>query len=258
MLLCLGCHSLIPLVPPSEAGESAVQSWQKGQEAMRQGQPEQALEFYQRSLAADPRLSRAHLSLAAAYLDKGEDAKACPHLTHYVRENPQELTLRVYLADLLLRLARLSEARAEFDRCVAQAQERDDLAAAHLLHCHTRLMEIAEAQEDLYGEHLNRGIGLYILARQRAALKEPTEELCSQALLCKSAGELTLAHIDRPEEARPSWYLHAVWSQLAQSKPARRSLLEALAAAPFSYLTAPEQRELQLASHWRRGQPVVK
>src|SRR5262249_26255713 len=155
-----------PLELPAETSESATQLWEKGQEAMKQGEPDRALEYYQRSLAVDPALSRNYLSMAAAYLEKGDDEAACPNLSQYVNAHPEQLSMRVSLADLLLRLHRLPDARSEFERCVGVAQEREDTAKSHLLHCHTRLMEIAEETEDVYGEHLNRGIGLLVLARQ--------------------------------------------------------------------------------------------
>jgi tetratricopeptide (TPR) repeat protein len=256
-LLCLGCHALGPLASDS-ASETAAQLWEKGQEAMRRGQPEEAVEFYQRSLFIDPGLMRNYLSLAAAYMEQGDDEAACPHLSRYVNAHPEQVTLRVYLADLLLRLKRLPDARDEFERCVATAQQREEAAQAHLLHCHTRLMEIAEESEDIYREHLHRGIGLLLLARQRSTLPDPDGELSAEALLCKAAGELTLAHLEKPDEARPSWYLHEVWSGLAQRQPARRCLRAAEAAAPFSYLTASEQRDLQLACQWRQAERPIK
>jgi tetratricopeptide (TPR) repeat protein len=256
-LLCLGCHALGPLASDA-AADSAAQLWERGQEAMRQGQTDQAIEFYQRSLFVDPGLMRNYLSLAAAYMEQGDDEAACPHLTRYVNAHPDQVTLRVYLADLLLRLKRLPDARDEFERCVAAAQKRDDTADAHLLHCHTRLMEIAEESEDSYREHLHRGIGLFVLAGQRAALADPDGELPTEALLCKAAGELTLAHLEKPDEARPSWYLHEVWSRLAQRQPARRCLRDAETAAAFSYLTPREQNDLQLACQWRQSERPMK
>jgi hypothetical protein len=153
----------------------------------------------------------------------------------------------VHLADLFVRLQQLPDAIAEYGRCIAHAQERDDPGSQHLIHCHSQLMSIAESTEDSYGEHLHRGIGLYYLAVQRAALAQADDELPAQALLCKAAGELTLARLLRPDEARPVWYLHEVWSRLAQRQLALRALHAAVAAAPFSYLTAAEQRSLGLA-----------
>jgi hypothetical protein len=119
-------------------------------------------------------------------------------------------------------------------------------------------MEIAEATDDGYSEHLNRGIGLYLLARQRTTLPDPDGELSSEALLCKAAGELTVAHLERPDEARPSWYLHEVWSGLAQQQPARRCLHAAEQAALFSDLTPSEQHALQMACQWRSAERPVK
>jgi hypothetical protein len=86
------------------------------------------------------------------------------------------------------------------------------------------------------------------LARETAGIAEAEAEMPSESLYCKAAGELTLAREERPSQARPIWYLYAVWSRLAQPIPARRCLQEAGEAAPFSYLTPGEQRALHLAS----------
>jgi tetratricopeptide (TPR) repeat protein len=260
-LLCLGCQSALSIetpprtpaapaenpAPPAGPAQRQVaqQLWEEGQRAMRLGQPDRAVALYEQSLAADPQLTRNHLSLAAAYLEKGDEAAACPHLDRYLRSNPQHTAVRVQYAELLWRLKRLKECRAAFASAVADAEE--EMPASHLIHCHSRLMQLAEAADDEYGEHLHRGIGLYLLARERAALGEVDAPLTTEGLLCRAAGELTLAHIQKPDEARPSWYLHKVWARLAQRQPALRALREASASAPFSYLTPAEQRGLELA-----------
>jgi len=131
---------------------------------------------------------------------------------------------------------------------VADIQDESELATKHLVHCYSRLMEIAEAEDDEYAEHLNRGIGLYVLACERAHLPNPNEgELSVEAVLCKAAGELTMARMVRRDEARPCWYLYAVWSRLDQRQPALRHLREADALAPFTFLTPAERRDLELA-----------
>ncbi len=101
-------------------------------------------------------------------------------------------------------------------------------------------MAAAEDAGDVYGEHLHRGIGLYLLAGQDPAGAE--------ALLCKAAGELTLAARERPAEARPHWYLHLVWAQLAQSQPAMRHLRLAADLAAHADLSPAERRALSLAA----------
>jgi hypothetical protein len=145
-------------------------------------------------------------------------------------------------------LHRSAEATAEFEYVVAEAQDEESPPHEMLLQCHTRLMEIAEAAGDDYGEHLHRGIGVYYLARECIALPHPHQQLSSESLLCQAAGELALAHLERPDEARPSWYLYVVWTRLDQRRPALHNLRVANAAAPFSSLTPAEQRGLHLAS----------
>jgi hypothetical protein len=234
------------LAPPAADRASPGWSlWQQAQAALYDGQADRAIELYQQSLAADPNLTRNYLGLAAAWLDKGDDARACLHLTLYVAAHPEHFSVRVQYAELLRRLKRLKEASDEFERFVADVQDCQEAAEEHLLHCHSRLMELAADRADDYDEHLHRGIGLYLLAVQHS--DQLGEGESSEGLLCKAAAELTLARQERPDEARPLWYLHEVWSRLAQSQPAARSLRAAAAVAPFSYLTPAEQRGLYLA-----------
>lgn len=230
---------------PAEKASPGWDLWQQAQEALRQGQNNRAIELYEESLGVDPRLTRNYLGLAAAWLDKGADARACLHLTLYVAAHPEHLAVRVQYAELLRRLHRLPEAREEYEHFVADAQEQGAVADEHLLHCHSQLMQLAESRADEYDEHLHRGIGLYLLALQQGRRVEG--EVSAESLLCRAAGELTQAHRVHPDEARPSWYLHEVWSRLAQSQPAARCLRAAAAAAPFSYLTPAEERGLYLA-----------
>ncbi len=256
-LLLGGCQSLAPL----ELADKDVLAeilWERGQAAMRQGQPAKAVALYEQSLSKDPAQTRNHLSLAAAHLEMGEPSKACTCLARFVAAHPEEIVIRSQYAELLVRLHRDREAQEELEECIAAAQELGKAGVRHLIHCHSRLMEIAEANQDAYAEHLHRGIGLYLLARESAAFAEAEAVMPSESLYCKAAGELTLALDERPEEARPNWYLHEVWSRLAQRRPARRCLHEAENAAPFSYLTPFEQRGLQLASQGEHPTLVLK
>jgi predicted Zn-dependent protease len=223
---------------------------------MRQGRPDLAIDCYRRSLAADPHFERNHLSLAAAYLEQGREPEACAHLARYVSVCPDQLGVRLHFAELLLRLRRLPEAQSEFERFLADAQDQPGVESGLFIQCHGKLMQIAEAQNDEYGECLHRGVGLYLLARERAALSEAPAELCTEGLLCKAAEELKQAHEQRPAEAQPSWYLYLVWSRLAQRQPALRSLQQADAAAVFSYLTTAERRALQMSCKECEAEPL--
>jgi hypothetical protein len=163
------------------------------------------------------------------------------------RTSPEVLSMRCRYADLLWEQKQVKEARQEMELFVADAQEMGEAALGHLIHTHSRLTEVALAEEDEYAEHLNRGIGLSLLARRRAGLPEPDGELSCESLLCKAAGELAVARRLRPREARPCWYLYRVWARLGQRQPARRWLNAAGEHAPFSALTPSERRGLELA-----------
>ncbi|HEY7424733.1 MAG TPA: tetratricopeptide repeat protein [Gemmataceae bacterium] len=242
-------------IPPSPSEEekekekpAALANWKKGQQALLEGQTKQAIALFQRSLEQDADLVCNHLSLAAAYLASGQEEQAAGHLDRYLQAQPEHYVVRGQYAELLLRLDRLDDAREQFERFEADIQDHETLAQQHMIHCHSQLMDIAATIEDEYARHLHRGIGLYWLARQRAELtSEDDDRLSSEGLLCQAASELVQARRERPDEARPCWYLHQVWSRLGQRQPATRWLRAAENAAPFSYLTPAEQRSLHLA-----------
>lgn len=246
-LILLSSTSLLRADAPAES--PALAAWRKGQEAMLEGRTEQAIAAFRQSLEHDATLARNHLSLAAAYLSLGQDESAAGQLKCYLRAQPDHCVVRGQYAELLWRLDRLRSAREQFERFDADVQEHEQLAGEHLAGCHGRLMEIARAEEDEYAVHLHRGIGLYWLARRRAALADPEGELSCQGLLCESASELMAAHRRCEDEARPCWYLYEVWSQLGQDQPAQRWLRDAESAASFSYLTPTERCQLHFASH---------
>jgi Tfp pilus assembly protein PilF len=227
--------------PPSPA----VRAWQLGQLAMERDDLDGAIAQYHLSLRLDPTLAQSHLSLAAAHLARGEDAVAAGHLARYLAARPQHLIVRAHYAELLIRLGRPREARAQYERFTADIQDTP-LGDEQLVHGHSRLMELAEGQDDDYSAHLNRGIGLYWLARRPAA-REAGGELCEESLLCRAAAELVLARRARPDEARPCWYLCQVWARLGQRQPATRWLRAARDAALLSDLTPAERRGLHLA-----------
>jgi tetratricopeptide (TPR) repeat protein len=227
----------------------AMHLWQLGQQALTRGETDKAIEHYRASLRADPRLACNHLSLAAVYLemDKEEEAVVC--LDRYLAAQPDHHAVRVHQADLLFQLGRMREAREQYERAVRAMQPEESLYDEQLVQCQSKLMEIAAADSDEYGEHLHRGIGLYYLARQ-AGDEGP---LTHEALLFKAAGELGSARLERPDEARPCWYLHLVWQELGQQQPATRWLHAAAEAAPFTTLTPYEKRNLEQACRLLRA-----
>ena len=197
-----------------------------------------------------------HLTLAAMHLEKGEDAKACEHLGKFLATNPEHRNARFYHADLLLKLGKAKEARDQFEKVIAYGQEDAAPDLNHLANCHGRVLEAAEVLSDQYLVHLHRGIGMYLLALESAKLRDEDNPFSFEALLCKAAGELATASKLRSGEARPCWYLHAVWRQLAQPSQADRWLQEARRTSPWSHLTPCEQRQLQLALSREHGSKV--
>jgi tetratricopeptide (TPR) repeat protein len=226
----------------------AQRAYELGQQAMDRDRLEEAAGQFQLCLRLDRTFVQAHLSLAATYLAMSDDRRAAVHLASYLQARPNHFLLRLHLGEALIRLKRHGEAAPQLERFVAEVQDFPRLADEHLVGCHTRLMEIAEELGDDYGEHLNRGIGLYLLARKRLDMGDDRSRGLAEEMLCKAAAELTLARQCRPGAARPWWYLHGVWTRLAQRQPAVRCLRAAAANAHPGALTPAERRELDLAA----------
>jgi tetratricopeptide (TPR) repeat protein len=223
-IFCLGCSGLIPRAGSENQGVQQV-SYQADQV----------------DAVGDA------LQQAAACIEKGDDAGAVPHFQAYLAANPDHATVRVHLGEVQLRLQKRTEARQEFERYLTDAPAQGDDACRHVIHCHTRLVEIARAENDSYQEHLHRGIGLYLLAKKVAAGEPKAGEPVPEPMLFKAVSELTKAAKEKPSEARPHWYLYLTWSQLGQMHPARTSLQQAKDRADESNMPQWEFAAMSLA-----------
>jgi hypothetical protein len=198
------------------------------------------------------------LALAAKHIEEGDQASAVPYMQKHIEKFPDQIMIRAYLAELLVKIKRLPDARSHFETFIADAQQTDSPAKNHLVHCHTRLMEIAQENDDDYSEHLHRGIGLYLLTKQQDLFEEVRDPTLTQQLLVKAIRELDEAKQLRPNEARPYWYLYESWTMLDQPRPAGKALQEAQANCFFSKLTPKELQELRVACMLRETSVPAK
>ncbi len=187
------------------------------------------------------------LDRAADCIEKGDPAGAIAHLQRHLRQFPEQIMIRAYLAELLLKADRLAEAQDQYERFLAEAHAAEGPARKQVVHGHTRLMEIAQKRDDDYHERLHRGIGMVLLVRQLDEAGESDEPAFRERMLCKAATELGKASRLCPDEARPHWYLVEVWTKLAQPRPAEQALKQARSRAELMPLPRSEQRSLMLA-----------
>ncbi|HEV3142593.1 MAG TPA: tetratricopeptide repeat protein [Gemmataceae bacterium] len=223
--ICLGCSMLHGLPVDRQAPENDPES--------QQNTPSAPVED--------------SLRLAAACLESGDDGGALPHLQAYLAAHPDHAVIRAHLGELLLRLHKRSEARQEFEHYLLDAANQGDLTCRHVIHCHSRLAEIARDEHNAYEERLHRGIGLYLLARQVSGPAAKDDDPDPEQLLFKAIRQLEQAVKERPKEARPHWYLYLAWSHLGQMHPAREHLQKACQFSEPADLPADEFVALQAA-----------
>jgi tetratricopeptide (TPR) repeat protein len=188
------------------------------------------------------------LDLAASCVERGDSEGAAVHFQRHLKLHPEQIMIRAYLAELLFKMKRMPDAQDQFERFIAAAQDAAGAVREHVVHCHTRLMQIAQERGDAYGEHLHRGIGMVLLARQlEAARADEVDAGFREHILCKAVSELTRARKARPDEPRPCFYLAEVWTKLAQPRSADRALRQAKDLAALLPLAPAEQRALARA-----------
>ncbi len=184
-----------------------------------------------------------HLALAAEYLDRGDSSQAIEHLSVHVRSHPQEAMTRAYLAELLYRANRNNEAATEFESFVSLAQSMTGKPQDHLVHCHTRLMNLAAANGDDYREPLHRGIGLYRLVLRWDADPARKDAAVAETTLLQALEALKNAALARPKDARVQLYIAEVATRLNQRATAQGAIRKAKSLAAIA-LTPTERERL--------------
>jgi cytochrome c-type biogenesis protein CcmH/NrfG len=185
------------------------------------------------------------LTKAAQLLDQGQDSAAVPHLRTYVQANPDAVMVRAHLAELLFRQGIRDESRDHFEHFVGLAQPMKGSVENHLVHVHTRLMELASKAEDDFEEELNRGIGLLLLVKKWRTSPERRDEDSEEQTLMKAVKALRAAKELKPTDARVSLYLGEAYLFLGQVGPAQEAFRLAKKHATGSCLTSVESSRLE-------------
>ena len=192
---------------------------------------------FQPAPKTEPTESPDPIALAAEALDRGDDRSACLQFSEHLKDHPDDAATRLQYAELLHRLERNTEARAEYLTFISAAQLADGPIRKRLPHAHTRLMQMAQEEEDTASEQLHRGIGLYEVAVAWDA--ERSEETLVEPTLVKSVRALRQARTRYP--GRANLYLALAYERLGQLSAARSARRAAQAATPFDF--TPWERE---------------
>jgi thioredoxin-like negative regulator of GroEL len=162
-----------------------------------------------------------HLARAAACVERGDEPAAVPHLEAHLATRPDAVMIRAYLAELLIRTGKPSAAREQFELFTRQASGQSGEARRHLVHAHTRLMEIATDANDPFAEHLHRGIALVLLVKRWDGETPADHGELAEATLAQAGRELRQAERRRPTDPRANVYLAEVYERLGQPTAAR-------------------------------------
>ncbi len=171
-----------------------------------------------------------HLTLVADCLERGDRAKAAVHLEAYVRLHPEQIMFRAQLAELFVRLGRDDAAKIHFERFAIDARNATGAPKDHLVHVHTRLMEIGQRSGDSFAEVFHRGVGLLLLVKEEDGKADRDADFCEE-MLCKAMKSLAEAKELSPGEAQVRVYLAEVYDRMGNRRAADAERTAARAAA---------------------------
>jgi Tfp pilus assembly protein PilF len=207
----------------------------------------QARTTVERGAEPEPAAEMDHLGRAAELLDSGDSAGALAQLTAHVKARPDAVMIRAYLAELHFKQGQPDKAKTHFTRFTRDAAGMGAAAGKHLTHCHTRLMEIATANDDAFGEQLHRGIGLVLLVRQWDAEPDAEDAGLTETTLVRAAAALKIARELDAKDPRVHLYLSEAFGRLGQHSAARSALNAAKELLPDPTLNADELRRIRAA-----------
>jgi len=182
------------------------------------------------------------LTLAAACLKQSDHAGAAKHLEVYVRAHPDQPMFRAQLAELYLRANKPADAKFHLEKFIADAQAGPATLRAHLVHCHTKLMEIAQSTHDEFGELFHRGVGLLLLVKEQDNDKERDELFCEE-MLCKAIRALSEAKEMKPGDPRVRVYLAEAHDRAGNHRGADAERAAARMSVVPGELTVAEARD---------------
>ena len=115
--------SLLCILPPDVAGQSARAHLERGARHLERREADPAIRELKSAVALDSKSARAHMLLGQAYLAKGFPefiAEAKAELQQALELEPQLLWARFYLAKIHFDLGRYEKAKIELDRAMQQ------------------------------------------------------------------------------------------------------------------------------------------
>jgi predicted Zn-dependent protease len=180
------------------------------------------------------------LTLATKCLAQNDVRGAAGHLDAYVRVHPDQPLFRFQLAELYLRSGQQAEAKFQYERFTADAQDSSALQS-HLVTAQIKLMEIAQRRNDRFGELFHRGVGLLLLVKQQDTMKDRDEVFCEE-MLCKSLQALMDAKELKPGDPRVRVYLAEVHARAGNPHAAKAERAGAKMGVVSGELTPSERQ----------------
>lgn len=159
------------------------------------------------------------LTLAAESLERGDQATAAVHLEKYVCRHPEQVMFRWQLAEMLVRVGHDDTAKVHYERFLDDAASATGPARTYFITAHTRLMELAQRQDDQFAELFHRGVGLFLLAKEQDKLTD-RDPAFGEELLCKAMKALVEAKELHPSDARVHAYLAEVYESQGNPRAA--------------------------------------
>jgi thioredoxin-like negative regulator of GroEL len=236
VLVCVGCQSFTErpparLPPPAQLPVNDLPT------------PQPLAEMEQKAIKQAKELA-----------DHKQENEACALLADFVGKYPDRCEAHLVYGSLLLQTKQIEAARGEFEEFLKRCKDTRPERIRMLIQAHEGLADIAKGSSDVYGEHLHRGIGLYLMTLNHNGYKVGETVFPNARLLDEALKALNKAHEMRPDEARPCWYIHRVYLAMNQMEQAEEFLKLTDQRAANTRLTPLERHALDLAVRSMRAE----
>src|SRR5262249_50104940 len=132
-------------------------------------------------------------------------------------------------------------AKVHLERFVADAQGSTGPPRDHLVHAHTRLLEIALRADDPFAEEFHRGVGLFLLVKEQDGDAGRDEGLCEE-MLCKAMKALCQGRELGRGAPRAGLYLAEVYDRMGNRRAAEAERAAARGGVVAGALTPVERK----------------
>lgn len=165
-----------------------------------------------------------HFNLAAEALDQGDSHKAMTHFQKHLEQFPDQVTIRMILAEHRFNAEQYPQAEAEFQTSLEELNLQPTKFRDELIKAHSRLMQISQMNQNACKEKYHRGIGLILVVSGIEKKRKTHEDELVRTTLVEAIRNLNEASEEWKADPMLHFYKAEALSRLGQYSAAKSEM----------------------------------